>query len=227
MARTSILVAHRNTLEEEQYVLQVTAQPTHQSCLMVEVLARSSQYTIAEVQELVQHCSLYGIKLLPEIDMPGHWGAPLNFAHSNLSEVVRAVLQEVAAMIPSPLLHLGGDEPDLRCWEEHEERENETGYPEPLESFQRVLDGVLEDAHIPPSRVIRWGDVGNTSTTPRANIVQAWRDRGHRLLERGHELIVSWGWYYNQASNDCLTWMDCYQGSWCTRRLNGTERLSV
>ncbi|KAK3264304.1 hypothetical protein CYMTET_26945 [Cymbomonas tetramitiformis] len=126
---------------------------------------------------------------------------------------VQSASQEVAAMIPSPLLHLGGDEPDLRCWEEHEERENETGYPEPLESFQRVLDGVLEDAHIPPSRVIRWGDVGNTSTTPRANIVQAWRDRGHRLLERGHELIVSWGWYYNQASNDCLTWMDCYQNS--------------
>ncbi|KAK3264307.1 hypothetical protein CYMTET_26948 [Cymbomonas tetramitiformis] len=101
---------HWHVTDDQSFALPVKALPDRLS---------PSQYTIAEVQELVQHCSLYGIKLLPEIDMPGHahswqpyvarcperaltrghWGAPLNFAHSNLSEVVRAVLQEVLLLL--------------------------------------------------------------------------------------------------------------------------------
>eukprot|EP00960_Hanusia_phi_P076995 768636-Hanusia_phi.AAC.1 len=86
--------------------------------------------------KVVEHASERGVRVIPEIDMPGHafsWQAvpgivacagrqpwelfcaqppcgQLDPTQEETYEVVRAVLEEVARLFPDEALHVGGDE---------------------------------------------------------------------------------------------------------------------
>mmetsp|Transcript_19434 Transcript_19434/g.24012 ORF Transcript_19434/g.24012 Transcript_19434/m.24012 type:complete len:657 (+) Transcript_19434:88-2058(+) len=99
-------------------------------------------YTPADLRELVQYAKLFGVRIIPEIDIPAHtlsWGKafPEIIVHcsnvgtqaSSASDVplldpskphtfavVRKVLTEIASIFPDELLHLGSDEVHFKCW---------------------------------------------------------------------------------------------------------------
>jgi N-acetyl-beta-hexosaminidase len=85
--------------------------------------------------------ALAGIRVIPELDTPGHtlsWGkgypdlltrcydshsqptgelGPINPARRETYALLWRLLREVARMFPDAYLHLGGDEVDFSCWE--------------------------------------------------------------------------------------------------------------
>ncbi|CAJ0956247.1 unnamed protein product, partial [Mesorhabditis belari] len=102
-------------------------------------------YTSAQVKEIIDFARLHGIRVLPELDTPGHvasWGRALPFMTSRcfdktgkeMSDLDRGMLdvsnkkmwsalvalfKELMSLFPDKYFHLGGDETDFwmeNCW---------------------------------------------------------------------------------------------------------------
>ncbi|KAL0968895.1 hypothetical protein UPYG_G00273300 [Umbra pygmaea] len=101
-------------------------------------------YTQTDVSRVISHARLRGIRVLPEIDSPGHtqsWGkgqpglltpcykgpapsgtyGPVNPAKSSSYQFMSRLLKEVSSVFPDSYIHLGGDEVDFTCWKSNPE----------------------------------------------------------------------------------------------------------
>jgi len=104
--------------------------------------ANADYYTQDEIRDIVAFASVRGIEIVPEVDLPGHttsilsvWPelgcagkkVPLGTAPGIYSvilcpgkeavfDLLFPLLEEVAALFPSPLFHLGGDEAPKSEW---------------------------------------------------------------------------------------------------------------
>eukprot|EP00466_Bigelowiella_natans_P002966 jgi/Bigna1/130965/aug1.13_g5673 len=84
-------------------------------------------YSDSELRDLVSYAYARGIRIVPEIDLPGHakgwggdlamccngvrsWGIPLKINRKATYVAIESVLQQVNGIFPDPLIHLGGDE---------------------------------------------------------------------------------------------------------------------
>lgn len=105
-------------------------------------------YTKEQIRELVAYAEKLHIDIIPEIDMPGHFGAAMaaypefscepNVRHPVLSDeshtptipnvaspktlqFAKDILSEIMDLFPYPYIHIGGDECDASHWERNEE----------------------------------------------------------------------------------------------------------
>ena len=109
---------------------------------------RGGYYTKADIREIVKYASSRHIKIVPEIDMPGHsiaaivaypWlsasGKPikvssknigvtdvaLNIADEKVYEFIENVLSEVVELFPGKIIHIGGDEVKFDSWKNRQD----------------------------------------------------------------------------------------------------------
>jgi hexosaminidase len=95
-------------------------------------------YTQAQLRDIVAFAAARHIEVIPEVDMPGHmmaalrayptlsctgtatWGkefsVPLCPCNESTYEFAENVLSEVAALFPSPYVHIGADEVEKTTW---------------------------------------------------------------------------------------------------------------
>lgn len=97
-------------------------------------------YTAANITAIVAYAAARGVRVIMEIDVPGHayaWGLgysnltancpsypyvsninniPLNPTIDFTWTVLAAVIDHVAALAPDAMLHIGGDEVEASCW---------------------------------------------------------------------------------------------------------------
>ncbi|VDK32042.1 unnamed protein product [Taenia asiatica] len=101
-------------------------------------------YTQQDVQIVIEYARSLGIRVVPEIDTPGHtrsWGygyptlltpcfslrgptgelGPLNPIKNTTYDFVGQLIGEIAKTFPDSALHLGGDEVDFACWKSNPE----------------------------------------------------------------------------------------------------------
>jgi hexosaminidase len=99
-------------------------------------------YSKSDIRRIVEFAQSLGIKIVPEIDIPGHSklllkhypqfacdpenpGTEICLANLEARETLKKVLLEVFEMFPySDLIHLGGDEVLTTVWEECEDCKN-------------------------------------------------------------------------------------------------------
>ena len=87
-------------------------------------------YTREEIGVMVEYANARGIKLVPEVDVPGHTTQffkkyPEVFGNTGVLpaceevfDALRTIFREVVEMFPdSEWIHLGGDEADIGAWE--------------------------------------------------------------------------------------------------------------
>ena len=96
-------------------------------------------YTQNEIREIVQYANDRGIRIIPEIEVPGHVTASLyaypwlgtssrergevvpgdlyNITDSKVETFLHDVLDEVMALFPSKVVHIGGDEANYTHWD--------------------------------------------------------------------------------------------------------------
>lgn len=140
MAYNKLNVLHLHLTDSQSFPLEVPSEPE---------LARKGTfgpqfiYSASNIRKLVSYARSYGVRIVPEIDIPGHSGswagayadivtchdkfwlpdmavepAPgqLNPLKNETYRVVKNVIHDVASAFPDHLFHSGNDEVSTACW---------------------------------------------------------------------------------------------------------------
>ncbi len=178
-------------------------------------------YTQDEIREVVQYAKDRHITIIPEIEMPGHATAALA-AYPELSctggpfkteqawgifadvfcagneqtyTFLEDVLTEVAALFPSPVIHIGGDEVPKTRWQacpkcqahiaaENLKNENE------LQSY--FIDRIAQFLQTKDKRIIGWDEIMDGGLPDKA-LVMSWRGTagGIKAAEQQHGVVMT------------------------------------
>ena len=160
-------------------------------------------FTKAQFADIVAYATSRFITVVPEIDMPGHINAALaSYPELNCDGIapplytgirvgfsvicvskeetytfVNDVVREIAAMVPTPYFHMGGDEVQKLTHDQY------------LRFVERV-EGII---HANGKQMIGWGEVAPAKLSPNT-IVQHWkRDSSFMHVQRGGKVILSPG----------------------------------
>ncbi|MDO5735933.1 MAG: family 20 glycosylhydrolase [Propionibacteriaceae bacterium] len=161
----------------------------------------SGWYTDEDVTRVVEHAARLGIRVMPEMDLPGHMAAvikaypelgdpaladlpPSEWTHRNdllwpspaADDFLRAALQKVCALFPFPVVHIGGDECDYRVWEADGAL------------MQQMADEGVEDARALQGR---FTSLARATLTDLGRGIAAW-DEVTETPCVGDELIFGW-----------------------------------
>ncbi len=128
-------------------------------------------YTKAAIREIVAHASALGIAVVPEIDVPGHCyamlkaipelvdpgetgeyasvqGFPNNCINPALPAtypIIETIFDEIIALFPSNIIHIGADEVPIGAW---------SGSPAALARLEAVAGKAVAEAHARRSNVV-------------------------------------------------------------------------
>lgn len=212
------------------------------------------QYSVEDVKGVVEYARQRGIRVMIELDTPGHTGAmcagmpeicPAPFCRSTeinswalditknaTFAVVEGLLQELASLFPEQLLHIGGDELNTECWQQH---------PYILEWFaahnMTLADGYLYyGRRVHPfvtqtlnRTLVGWQEMYDafyTALDPATTIIQQWIPHGgwgtfvpnvaftKNVTSHGYRLIWSDAakWYLDFTQ---VTWQEMYDAEPC------------
>ncbi|TQM77921.1 hexosaminidase [Saccharothrix saharensis] len=174
-------------------------------------------YTTAELTTLVTYADERGIRIVPEIDMPGHARAALaayphlgNFprrhlpvwtrwgiSHETLGvddttlDFCRDVVDAVADVFPGPHLHLGGDECPTTEWESSPSalrRVRHENLAGPHELHGWFLRTIADHVTQRGRVPVTWEPTGDPRT-----VVMPWRDAtdARTALDLGHDVVMA------------------------------------
>lgn len=188
-------------------------------------LVSSEHYSLDELIRLVAYAADLGIRVVPELDVPGHttswlthhpeWGfgkaselkqtefgshrSCLDPSNPKAMEAVLTLFEELATTFPDEYMHIGGDEVDPHHWEDSESVQSWAS--------NRQLKSVRDiQAHFTlkvcnhlaelNKKTIVW-DEALHETLPHSVTVQAWRGLRARevSVEAGYPTIVSAPYY--------------------------------
>lgn len=180
-------------------------------------------YSRDDLRHLVETAADLGIRVVPELDMPGHvtswltaypeWGCRQTAASERFgvheacldptSEVVYAaiagLLDELVEVFPDPCIHIGGDEVHHRWWSEDPHigaylAEHHLAGPRDLQAlFNARVRQLVLDRN---RQIVGWDEVLHDDLA-RDWIVQAWRGATSRdrAAARGNRVLVSAPYY--------------------------------
>lgn len=186
-------------------------------------------YSKYDIRALVAHAAALHIEVVPEIDIPGHTTAVLNalpsladpdeppasyrsiqgYPNNALNPAVEAsyamletVFAEVAALFPSPYLHIGGDEVDGQSWlasplaQALMAREGLAGTAELQAHFLRRIKAMLTRLG---KRMAGWNEVSHGGgVDPQDTLLVAWQspELGPELAAQGYDVVMAPGQAY-------------------------------
>ena len=126
-------VLHWHITDEDSFPLILNKHP---EIAHYAAYSEEETYTVEEAKEVVRYAFVRGIRVIPELDTPGHaasWGkapqnmkiactfnrrgymGPLDITLTQTYEVLRDVLTEISEIFIDPIIHFGGDEVSLTC----------------------------------------------------------------------------------------------------------------
>lgn len=214
MAQLKLNVLHLHLTDDQGFRFASTAFPA---------LASSQCYTAEDLARLVTVAADRGVRVLPEIDVPGHvtswlaaypeWGTQrvqpvrrfgvhpgcLNVADPQVRAAVRTLLAEIVQVFPDPYVHIGGDEVSSGWWD------SDAGVQAFMQqrnfadarALQAWFTGdVVDVLRALGRRAIGWDEVLHPDM-PADLTVQNWRGATTRdpALAAGADCIVSAGYY--------------------------------
>ncbi|MGE0625930.1 MAG: beta-N-acetylhexosaminidase [Pseudomonadales bacterium] len=214
MACCKLNVLHLHLSDDQGFRFPVPALPK---------LASRDAYTAQELAAVVSHAADLGIRVVPEIDMPGHvtsWltaypelgarqvglterfgvhGACLDPSSEAVYDAIGRVLDALVAVFPDECVHIGGDEVSPGWWSEDPnvralmDRESLPDVKAVQGYFNRRVGAMVAQRG---RRVVAWDEVLEAGC-PGDWIVQAWRGATlrDRVLAAGNRVLVSAPYY--------------------------------
>lgn len=209
-------------------------------------------YTQAQMKEIVRYATDRGIRVVPEIDMPGHasaiavaypelmsapgpyqmerhWGVlkpVLDPTKEATYAFAEAMIGELAAIFPDPYLHIGGDEVDDSQWQANPA----------IQKFMR--DKGLADSHALQAyfnrrleailekhrrQMVGWDEIYHPDL-PKSILIQSWQgqDALGEVAKHGYRGILSTGFYLDQPQYTAYH----YRNEIVPQGLNGVDTIT-
>ena len=216
MALCKLNVLHLHLTDDQGFRFQSRAYPK---------LASAESYSREELRTLVTAAADRGIRIIPELDSPGHatswlcahpeWGprrspvapsdrfgvheAVLNPIDPAVLDAVDTLIGELAEAFPDPFIHIGGDEVNPTWWNESAEISfymADQGLDGPTALQAQFNQRVAELAAGHGKRIIGW-DEALEGGAPDGMVAQSWRGATARgrALAAGHDCVLSSGYY--------------------------------
>lgn len=208
-------------------------------------------YSQQQMREIVKYATDRGVRVVPELDIPGHasalavampelisapgpwqiergWGVfkpLLDPSNEQVYQVIDTLVGEMAAIFPDPWLHIGGDEVNPTQWNDSPT----------IQQFMR--EHGLKDAHALQAyfnqrvekileahqrQMMGWDEIAHP-TLPRSILIQSWQgqDALSALAKENMRGILSTGFYLDQPQPASYH----YRNEVTPRGLNGQDRL--
>ncbi|MCI1896792.1 MAG: beta-N-acetylhexosaminidase [Enterobacter sp.] len=209
-------------------------------------------YTPEQMREVVRYATARGIRVVPEIDMPGHasaiavaypelmsapgpyemerhWGVlkpvldPTKEATYTFAE---AIISELAAIFPDPYLHIGGDEVDDTHWKESAAIQQfmRTNKLADSHALQAYFNRKLETILEKNHRqMVGWDEIYHPDL-PKNILIQSWQgqDALGEVAKHGYKGILSTGFYLDQPQSTAYH----YRNEIVPQGLNGVDTLT-
>ena len=182
-------------------------------------------YSEDDLGEVVMRAAELGIRVVPEIDMPGHttswlaahaeWGAVpetrtpstrfgvhsacLDPTREDVYDAIGQLFDDVARVFPDRFVHVGGDEVNPKWWSESpvvQRFMRERGLAD-VDALQNHFNVRLADLLIERGRMlIGWDEIAH-GDLPRTSVVQSWRGgpSRDRAIAQGFDCVFSAGYY--------------------------------
>lgn len=223
MAATKLNVLHLHLTDDQGWRFESKHYPRLQ-----QIGGADGFYTQAELKQLVRYAAERGIRIVPEIDLPGHttalgaaypefmsqsgptqperhWGvhpAVLDPANEQLYPFLQRLLAEVTAVFPDPYLHIGGDEVLSDHWlaTPHIVAFMQQKQLNGAPALQAYFNRRVQHILQQLNRtMIGWDEVLD-SNLPDSVLVQSWRgtESLYQAAAAGHKAILSTGYYLDQ-----------------------------
>jgi hexosaminidase len=195
--------------------------------------AKGGYYTQEQAKELVAYAASKYVNIVPEIEMPGHvhsalvaypelsctggpfkmltrWGIQDDIycaGNEETFEFIENVLEEVIAIFPSPVIHIGGDEAPKKRWKacaKCQQRIKENGLKDEHE-LQSYFIKRIENFLLKRNKsIIGWDEILEGGLAPNASVM-SWRGvkGGIEAAKQHHNVIMTPNDYF---------YLDYYQG---------------
>ncbi len=223
MASAKLNVLHWHLTDDQGWRFQSQHYP-----LLTELASQGEFYTQAQMRELVLYAARLGIRLVPEIDFPGHASAialaypelmampgpyqqergfgvfapVLDVSSPKVSQFISSLLKEVTAIFPDPYLHIGGDEVKTEHWQQ-------SAAIAAYMQQQQLADMPALHAAFNRKLALELKNLGKTMMgwdevlhpdLPKNVLVQSWQgqDAVARSVAAGHATLLSAGFYLDQ-----------------------------
>ena len=173
-------------------------------------------YTREELEEIVRRAAALHIRIVPELEIPGHSRALLKacpeFSCSPTGAVGKVdnvccvgkaetigfferALDEVMAIFPGEVIHIGGDECDRRGWtacKDCRARMEREGVRDAAELQSRVTAHFARHLSDRGRRLIGWDEIAEGGL-PSGAMVMSWRgaETGIAAARHGHDVVMT------------------------------------
>eukprot|EP00818_Percolomonas_sp_WS_P001115 CAMPEP_0117445152 /NCGR_PEP_ID=MMETSP0759-20121206/5639_1 /TAXON_ID=63605 /ORGANISM="Percolomonas cosmopolitus, Strain WS" /LENGTH=528 /DNA_ID=CAMNT_0005237301 /DNA_START=8 /DNA_END=1594 /DNA_ORIENTATION=+ len=142
LAYNKMNVLHIHLTDAQSFPIQVKQYPDLSNKALWH---EGMQYTAEILSDIVQYAYERGVRVIPEVDVPGHaysWGlgypesvakcprlmdrthninnVPLNMGKEIVYDLIKALLDEMSDVFVDDYVHMGGDEVVTSCWKEDE-----------------------------------------------------------------------------------------------------------
>ncbi len=186
-------------------------------------------YSQQQMREIVSYAASRGVRVVPEIDFPGHasalavampelisapgpyqmergWGVfkpLLDPSSEQVYQFIDTLVGEVAAIFPDPYLHIGGDEVDASQWNASasiRQFMQQKGLKD-SHALQAYFNQRVEKIlETHQRRMVGWDEIAHPDL-PRSILIQSWRgqDALGEAAKNNYRSILSTGFYLDQA----------------------------
>lgn len=176
-------------------------------------------FTQEEIKDIVKYADQRGITVIPEIDMPGHFKSaidnypflscnegsawdtvfsePACLGEETTYEFMENILAEVAGLFPGEYIHIGGDEVNIKTWEEcpkcqSEIKKHDLKDEHELQSrFNRCMEKFLQSKG---KRLMGWDEIVRGGLTEDASMMwwRNWAPKApHIAADNGNDIVVT------------------------------------
>ncbi|ALS97182.1 family 20 glycosylhydrolase [Lacimicrobium alkaliphilum] len=223
MAAAKLNVLHWHLTDDQGWRVESSAYPK------LHKLASDGQYySRVQIKELVEFAAVRGIRVVPELDLPGHasaiavaypelislpgpyqmqrhWGVfepLLDPSNPKVYDFIEALVGEFAELFPDPFLHIGGDEVNPAQWQQSKA-------VQAYMQQHKLADSDALHTHFNQKlqqilagfdkRMMGWDEIFHPDL-PKDILVQSWRglDSLTEIANSGYQGLLSTGFYVDQ-----------------------------
>lgn len=223
MAAARLNVLHWHLSDDQGWRIESLRYPKLQQ------LASDGQfYTQAQIREVVAYAAQRGIRVVPEVDMPGHataiavaypelvsapgpyqiersWGVfrpTLDPTRDETWQFVGGLLDELTGLFPDPYFHIGGDEVNPNQWNHNPAIQDfmKQQHLADFRALQAYFNGRLEKMLAQRQRhMVGWDEIHHPDL-PKSVMIQSWQgpDSLAQTSAQGYQGLLSTGFYLDQ-----------------------------